>query len=154
MMGDDGTVGCCGAQVNLSQFPRATLGYEKLREKFPAAPLTYDGSVSSGPTLSDEGFDLLKRLLHHDPSLRITAEEAKNHKWCAVPSPRFAFPCLPSNGAFSIVFVPQLRQIVQESVRQGSPPWRVQGCDSVGYTQLEVCWHWGLGSPTMQAFPL
>lgn len=75
--------GCWGPQVNLSQFPRATLGYEKLREKFPAAPLTYDGSVSSGPTLSDEGFDLLKRLLHHDPSQRITAEEAYNHKWCA-----------------------------------------------------------------------
>jgi serine/threonine protein kinase len=67
-------------QLNTSKFPRATKGYEKLREKFPLPALMYDNSAS-GPTLSDAGFDLLKRLLHHDPSQRISAAEACNHAW-------------------------------------------------------------------------
>ncbi|XVF11573.1 hypothetical protein REPUB_Repub08aG0039100 [Reevesia pubescens] len=67
-----------GAKANYSNQP-----YNLLRKKFPAA------SFTGSPVLSDAGFDLLNRLLTHDPEKRITADDALNHGWfCEVPLPK------------------------------------------------------------------
>eukprot|EP00250_Pteridium_aquilinum_P015672 c22693_g1_i1 orf=838-1791(+) len=47
----------------------------KLREKFP--PTSFTGKTP----LSENGFDLLSRLLTYDPSKRISAEDAVKHVW-------------------------------------------------------------------------
>eukprot|EP00598_Pedospumella_elongata_P006572 CAMPEP_0184974362 /NCGR_PEP_ID=MMETSP1098-20130426/5885_1 /TAXON_ID=89044 /ORGANISM="Spumella elongata, Strain CCAP 955/1" /LENGTH=415 /DNA_ID=CAMNT_0027496943 /DNA_START=6 /DNA_END=1250 /DNA_ORIENTATION=- len=47
----------------------------KLRELFPVA------SFSGGISLSDQGLDLLSKLLHIDPKQRMSASEALKHPW-------------------------------------------------------------------------
>ncbi|CAM6102171.1 unnamed protein product [Calypogeia fissa] len=57
--------------------------YNKLRERFPAT------AFAGRPTLSENGFDLLNRLLTYDPQKRITADEALRHDWFReVPLPK------------------------------------------------------------------
>ncbi|KAL0355033.1 UNVERIFIED_CONTAM: Cyclin-dependent kinase G-2 [Sesamum radiatum] len=48
----------------------------RLRHKFLAA-----ASSPGAPSLTEVGFDLLKKLLEYDPEKRITAEGALNHGW-------------------------------------------------------------------------
>ncbi|KAI5061668.1 hypothetical protein GOP47_0024173 [Adiantum capillus-veneris] len=59
-----------GVRIKFAKQP-----FNKLREKFP--PTAF---VAKTP-LSEEGFDLLSRLLTYDPKKRITAEKALQHKW-------------------------------------------------------------------------
>ncbi len=66
-------------QYNFLPQPR-----NRLRERFPLPGTVHDGRN----TLSPEGFALLNGLLQLDPSRRLNAEEALNHRWCAAP------PCL------------------------------------------------------------
>ncbi|KAK9812599.1 hypothetical protein WJX72_000301 [[Myrmecia] bisecta] len=59
--------------------------YNKLREKFPAQAVAFDGR----PTLGEDGFDLLNKLLTLCPQKRISAKEALQHKWFStIPLPR------------------------------------------------------------------
>lgn len=53
--------------------------HNRLRKRFPLPGTVHD----SRNTLSHEGFNLLNGLLQHDPSRRITAEDALQHPWCA-----------------------------------------------------------------------
>jgi cell division cycle 2-like len=53
----------------------------KLRELFPVT------SFSGGIGLSDQGLDLLGKLLHMDPKQRISAGEALQHPWLTVELP-------------------------------------------------------------------
>ncbi|XVF54649.1 hypothetical protein PTKIN_Ptkin05aG0198200 [Pterospermum kingtungense] len=66
--------------TGFSKLPGAKANYSKqqfslLRRKFPAASFT--GSA----VLSEEGFDLLNRLLTYDPEKRISAADALEHAW-------------------------------------------------------------------------
>ena len=67
-----------------------------LRQKFPRV------NLSSGPMLSDAGFDLLSRLLWLNPAERLTAREALGHPWFRegpLPAPRELMPTFPSRAA-------------------------------------------------------
>lgn len=52
----------------------------KLREKFPMST-SADAFTGGETALSDSGFDLLSRMLAHDPKRRISAEDALAHPW-------------------------------------------------------------------------
>ncbi|GJX80324.1 cyclin-dependent kinase G-2 isoform X1, partial [Tanacetum coccineum] len=57
--------------------------YNLLWRKFPAT------SFTGSPNVSDAGFDLLNKLLTHDPEKRITADTSLNHEWFReVPLPK------------------------------------------------------------------
>jgi cell division cycle 2-like protein len=65
----------------------------KLRVKFPRS------SFGGGAYLSDQGFDLLSRLLEYDPKKRINVDDALNHPWFKeLPLPRAIeqMPTFPS----------------------------------------------------------
>jgi len=49
--------------------------FNNLRNKFPPV------NTAGGPALSDEGFDLLNKLLTYDPEKRISAQDALDHPW-------------------------------------------------------------------------
>lgn len=53
----------------------------KLRENFPST------SFSGGVYLNDAGFDLLTRMLHMDPSQRMSASTALTHPWLTLEPP-------------------------------------------------------------------
>ncbi|KAI4343368.1 hypothetical protein L6164_010726 [Bauhinia variegata] len=70
--------------------------YNLLRKKFPAT------SFTGSPVLSDSGFDLLNKLLTHDPEKRITAEAALNHEWfreVPLPKSKEFMPTFPAQHA-------------------------------------------------------
>ncbi|KAM0842841.1 hypothetical protein ACQ4PT_058097 [Festuca glaucescens] len=74
-----------------AKFPKQP--YNKLREKFPAV------SFTGGLTLSEAGFDLLKRMLTYDPETRISADAALKHEWfreAPLPQSRDLMPTFPS----------------------------------------------------------
>ena len=48
----------------------------KLRDKFPM-----NSSFTGGPALTNQGYDLLSRLLSMDPAQRISAEDALQHEY-------------------------------------------------------------------------
>lgn len=54
----------------------------KLRDLYPTT------SFSGGVYLNETGFDLLSKLLHMDPSQRISAADALKHPWLASEEPR------------------------------------------------------------------
>ncbi|GJU44401.1 cyclin-dependent kinase G-2 isoform X1, partial [Tanacetum coccineum] len=61
----------------------SSFGYNLLWRKFPAT------SFTGSPNVSDAGFDLLNKLLTHDPEKRITADTSLNHEWFReVPLPK------------------------------------------------------------------
>lgn len=110
------------AQIKFPQQP-----YNLLRSRFPA-PTALD--TRSG--LSDEGFDLLNRLLTLDPAKRITAKEAVTHKWCvnnsqAPDMPRLnccaAVPTdsLPSSCSTAVLRLAFLAQLPVPKVRASMP---------------------------------
>lgn len=59
----------------------------RLAERFSGVNGKGEGSV-----INHQGFDLLTRLLHWDPRLRISAKEALGHSWFR----EHPLPCLPS----------------------------------------------------------
>eukprot|EP01027_Heterolobosea_sp_BB2_P017137 GEZU01024310.1.p1 GENE.GEZU01024310.1~~GEZU01024310.1.p1 ORF type:complete len:133 (+),score=37.37 GEZU01024310.1:220-618(+) len=68
--------------------------YNNLRKKFPAIP------IGDQPYLTENGFDLLSRMLTYDPAKRITASEALKHpyfKEAPLPQHTSMMPTFPSN---------------------------------------------------------
>ncbi|GJY76714.1 cyclin-dependent kinase G-2 isoform X1, partial [Tanacetum coccineum] len=79
-----------GVKVNFVKHQLPALGdflvwllYNLLWRKFPAT------SFTGSPNVSDAGFDLLNKLLTHNPKMRITADATLNHEWFReVPLPK------------------------------------------------------------------
>ncbi|GJS62356.1 putative ribonuclease H-like domain-containing protein [Tanacetum coccineum] len=74
----------------------SSFGYNLLWRKFP--PTSFTGS----PNMSDAGFDLLNKLLTHDPERRITADATLNHEWfreVPIPKSKDFMPTFPAQHA-------------------------------------------------------
>ncbi|URD78888.1 Cyclin-dependent kinase [Musa troglodytarum] len=85
-----------GAKEYSTAIDMWSLGYNKLREKFP--PISFSGR----PTLSEAGIDLLNKLLTYDPEKRITADAALNHQWfyeVPLPKSKDFMPTFPAQHA-------------------------------------------------------
>ncbi|GJY39889.1 putative reverse transcriptase domain-containing protein [Tanacetum coccineum] len=70
--------------------------YNLLWRKFPAT------SFTGSPNVSDAGFDLLNKLLTHNPEKRITADAALNHEWfreVPLPKSKDFMPTFPAQHA-------------------------------------------------------
>ncbi|GJW76007.1 cyclin-dependent kinase G-2 isoform X1 [Tanacetum coccineum] len=70
-------------QEMTKNYKASNFGYSLLWRKFPAT------SFTGSPNVSDARFDLLNKLLTHDPEKCITADTTLNHEWFReVPLPK------------------------------------------------------------------